>query len=101
MLRRQLHELMVAHDLDALVYPSVSAPPTELGTRQSHLNCRLAAHSGFPALSVPAGFTPDGLPIGVELMGAPFAEPHLLALGHAYEQRTHHRVPPPTTPPLP
>ncbi|MEY8038197.1 amidase [Saccharopolyspora cebuensis] len=100
-LRRQLHELMVAHDLDALVYPSVSAPPTELGTRQSHLNCRLAAHSGFPALSVPAGFTPDGLPIGVELMGAPFAEPHLLALGHAYEQRTHHRVPPPTTPPLP
>ncbi len=43
---------------------------------------------GLPALSVPAGFTPNGLPCGFQLIGRPFAEARLYQLGHAYEAAT-------------
>ncbi|MGW9478190.1 amidase [Saccharomonospora azurea] len=100
-LRDLLTELLRRHDLDALVYPSISEPPTPIGVEQSYRNCRLAAFSGFPAVSVPAGFTADGLPVGVELLGAPFSEPALLGYAYDYEQATRHRTPPAGTPPLP
>ena len=53
------------------------------------------------SMSVPAGFTEDGLPVGITLLGRPYAEPVLLKLAYAYEQATRHRKPPPTTPALP
>ena len=51
--------------------------------------------TGAPALSVPCGFTPDGLPTGLQLYGRAFDEQRLLAFGHAYEQATdwHRRRP--------
>jgi Asp-tRNA(Asn)/Glu-tRNA(Gln) amidotransferase A subunit family amidase len=49
---------------------------------------------------VPAGFTPDGLPVGLEMLGRAFAESRLIALAYAFEQGTGHRRPPVTTPPL-
>ena len=51
---------------------------------------------GLPALSVPAGFTPDGLPAGLQLVGRPFAEARLLKIAHAYQSVTdwHERLPP-------
>lgn len=100
LLRAGIAGLMAANDLDALVYPSVSEPPTVIGTSQSYDNCRLSGYSGFPALSVPAGFTQDGLPVGVELLGLPFTEPTLLAMANTYEEATRHRTPPASTPPL-
>jgi aspartyl-tRNA(Asn)/glutamyl-tRNA(Gln) amidotransferase subunit A len=50
---------------------------------------------GLPAISVPCGFTASGLPIGLQISGAPFAEATVLALAHAYEQATewHERRP--------
>ncbi|HZT06131.1 MAG TPA: hypothetical protein VFC51_03810, partial [Chloroflexota bacterium] len=63
-------------------------------------NRRLSPLIGFPALSVPAGFSPNGLPVGLELLGRPFAEGALFRIAFAYEQATSHRRPPPTTPPL-
>ncbi|TAM66233.1 MAG: amidase [Microbacteriaceae bacterium] len=53
---------------------------------------------GNPALSVPIGFTLDGLPLGMQLAGRPFDEVAVLAAGHAYQLRTdwHLRVPPVT-----
>jgi aspartyl-tRNA(Asn)/glutamyl-tRNA(Gln) amidotransferase subunit A len=50
---------------------------------------------GLPAISVPCGFTSSGLPIGLQISGAPFAESTVLALAHAYEQVTewHDRHP--------
>jgi len=51
-------------------------------------------------MTVPAGFTADGLPVGLEFMARAFAEPTLFRLAYAYEQGTHHRRPPATTPPL-
>jgi aspartyl-tRNA(Asn)/glutamyl-tRNA(Gln) amidotransferase subunit A len=50
---------------------------------------------GLPAITVPCGFTNSGLPIGLQISGAPFAESTMLALAHAYEQATewHSRRP--------
>ena len=43
---------------------------------------------GLPAISVPCGFTVAGLPIGLQIAGAPFAESTIFMLAHAYEQAT-------------
>ena len=43
---------------------------------------------GVCALSLPCGFTRDGLPIGLQLIGPAFDEQRVLRLGHAYEQAT-------------
>jgi len=52
--------------------------------------------AGLPAISVPCGFSRDGLPIGLQLAGRPFDESTVLRAGHAYEQATdwHTRRPP-------
>jgi Asp-tRNA(Asn)/Glu-tRNA(Gln) amidotransferase A subunit family amidase len=55
---------------------------------------------GWPAITVPAGFTVDNLPVGMEFMGRPFSEGTLLKLAYVYEQATHHRKSSPVTPPL-
>jgi aspartyl-tRNA(Asn)/glutamyl-tRNA(Gln) amidotransferase subunit A len=44
--------------------------------------------TGFPALSIPCGFTEGGLPVGMQLVARPWAEGPLLAAAHAYEQST-------------
>jgi aspartyl-tRNA(Asn)/glutamyl-tRNA(Gln) amidotransferase subunit A len=44
--------------------------------------------TGLPSLSVPAAFTADGLPLGVQIIGKPFAEPEILQFGYALEQKT-------------
>ena len=51
---------------------------------------------GLPSLSVPCGFTANGLPAAFQLVGRPFAEPVLLRAGDAYQRRTdfHTRLPP-------
>ncbi|MFI0404929.1 amidase [Actinomadura sp. 3N508] len=96
-----LHNLMKHHDLDALVYPAVSQEAAPIGQPQVGLRiCALAANTGFPALTIPAGFTPGGMPVGVELLGRPFSEPTLLGLAFDYQQATQHRRPPASTPPL-
>ncbi len=52
--------------------------------------------NGFPAMTVPCGFSHDGLPIGLQLAGKPFDEETVLRAAHAYEQATdwHNRRPP-------
>jgi Asp-tRNA(Asn)/Glu-tRNA(Gln) amidotransferase A subunit family amidase len=52
------------------------------------------------SMTVPAGFTRDKLPVGITFFGRPYSEPTLLRLAYAYEQATHHRVPPAATPAL-
>ena len=86
--------------LDALIYPTMRQPAAVIGQPQGGDNCRLSPHAGLPAITVPAGFTPDDLPVGLEMLGRPFAEPRLLALAYAFEQATAHRRPPVSTPPL-
>jgi aspartyl-tRNA(Asn)/glutamyl-tRNA(Gln) amidotransferase subunit A len=51
--------------------------------------------TGFPAISIPCGFTEGGLPVGMQLVARPWDEAPLLAAAHAYEQATdwHRRLP--------
>jgi Asp-tRNA(Asn)/Glu-tRNA(Gln) amidotransferase A subunit family amidase len=86
---------MADHELDALLYPTSTNPPAEIGRGQSSgSNNRLSAFSGFPAITVPAGFTENGLPVGVEFLSRPFEEATLIELAYSYEQHTEHRQAP-------
>jgi Asp-tRNA(Asn)/Glu-tRNA(Gln) amidotransferase A subunit family amidase len=108
--RRVVLGLMADHRLDALVYATFDHQPVEIGpddmtnplveTSGIGNNRRLSPVLGFPAMTVPAGFTTDGLPVGIEFMARPFAEGALFKFGYAYEQATHHRKPPPLAPAL-
>jgi Asp-tRNA(Asn)/Glu-tRNA(Gln) amidotransferase A subunit family amidase len=88
------------HRLAALVYPTIRRKPVRIGEPQPGSNCQLSAASGLPALSVPAGFTDDGLPIGVEFLGRPWTENELLRLGYGWEQAARLRRTPFSTPAL-
>ena len=85
---------------DALVYPTMRRKAALIGEPARGSTCQLSAVTGLPALSIPAGFTPDGLPIGVELLGRPLSDARLLAFAYDYEQASHPRRAPSTTPPL-
>lgn len=99
-IRRRLIAAIRDNDLDALVYPALRVKPVFIGAPQYGSLCRLAAHSGLPALAVPAGFTRDGVPVGVELLAEPFADGRLIALGYAWEQVAQPRRVPARTPSL-
>ncbi len=102
---------MADERLDAIVYATFDHQPTPIAqdveTNPEPAddyglgdNRGLSPAIGFPALTVPAGFTTDELPVGLELLSRPFTEAELLGLGFAYEQATQHRRPPASTPAL-
>jgi hypothetical protein len=82
---------MEADRLDAIAYPTIRRIAPIVGGAQAGSNAALSANSGLPAITVPAGFTAGGFPVGIELIGRRFAEPTLLALAFDFEQSTHHR----------
>ncbi|MFL6446145.1 MAG: amidase family protein [Bryobacteraceae bacterium] len=95
--RQLVLSLMADHRVDALVYATFDMPPAlvapdaltnpNVDLQGLGNNRRLAPTLGFPALTVPAGFTPDGLPVGIEFLGRAFSEATLLKLGYAYERK--------------
>lgn len=92
-----------AAKLDAIIYPQFNFPPKKNGDTYTPLGRDQNMYSsitGFPALVVPMGFVNPGLPMGMQFFGRPWSEATLFEIGYGYEQATHHRVPPPTTPPL-
>jgi Asp-tRNA(Asn)/Glu-tRNA(Gln) amidotransferase A subunit family amidase len=99
-LRQVTAALIDEQRLDALVYPTLRRRPARVGEAQAGTNCTLSAHSGLPALSVPAGFTADDVPIGVELLGPAFSEQALLSLGYSLEHALQLRRAPFSTPAL-
>jgi Asp-tRNA(Asn)/Glu-tRNA(Gln) amidotransferase A subunit family amidase len=97
-LRASLVKIMDDQQLVALLYPTLRRTAAKIGEPQTGGNCAAAAATGLPAITVPAGFADDGMPVGLELLGRPFAETDLLRLAYAFEQATHHRQPPALTP---
>jgi aspartyl-tRNA(Asn)/glutamyl-tRNA(Gln) amidotransferase subunit A len=91
---RRLYERLF-EGFDILITPTtpVVAPPIQGpdAIEQARLLTRFTAPfnlTGLPALSLPCGFSADGLPIGVQIVGHPWAEAAILRAGHAYEQVT-------------
>lgn len=106
-LRVRLANAMAKDNLVALVYPHQKRLPVMIGElNQAERNGILASLTGFPAITVPAGFStpsasaPIGVPVGIEFLGQPFSEPQLLRIAYSFEQATHARKPPPSTPAL-
>jgi amidase len=96
-LRAGVLKLMDTAQLDALLYPTWSNPPRligDLNTPGGDNSQLFAPSTGFPAITVPMGFTRGTLPAGLQLFGRPWNEATLLRLAYAYEQATHHRRPP-------
>lgn len=82
-----LHSVFAEHTLDALIYPEQANLVVKVGAAsQSGRNGILAAVTGFPVVTVPAGFSPatatkpKGIPIGMEILGLPWTEGKLLNL---------------------
>jgi Asp-tRNA(Asn)/Glu-tRNA(Gln) amidotransferase A subunit family amidase len=104
-LRSAVLDLMDHNHLDALVYPTWSNPPPligDLNTPHGDNNQLFAPSTGFPAITVPMGYTRgDRLPAGLQFLGRAWGEATLIRLAYAYEQATRHRRPPPSEPPLP
>ena len=68
----------------------------------SHSPSQPARDRTSPAstITVPAGFTSDGLPTGITFQGRQYSDGTLIKLAYAYEQATHHRKPPSSVPDL-
>ncbi|MBI3075757.1 MAG: Asp-tRNA(Asn)/Glu-tRNA(Gln) amidotransferase subunit GatA [Deltaproteobacteria bacterium] len=89
---------------DVLATPTMPTPPFKLGEKlQDPLQMYLSDVytipvnlAGIPGFVLPCGFSSDGLPIGLQLIGRPLDEATLLRVGHAFEQATdyHRRRPP-------
>ena len=86
--------VMEGNRLDVIAYPTIRRIAPTIGGAQAGSNAALSANTGLPAITVPAGFTPGGFPVGIEMIGRRFAEPALLALAFDFERSTHHRRPP-------
>jgi amidase len=96
------YDVLLAPTTQVLPFPVELEYPTEIGgvPQENYLewmrSCTVISATGCPALSVPGGFTPDGLPVGLQVIGAPRADRRVLEVGHAFEQATRfgYRRPP-------
>ena len=98
--RNKLLKVMEDNKLDAFVYPHQKVLVASIGDEQKQRNGIVAAITGFPAITVPAGFSartdtaPLGISVGMELLGKPWSEPDLIAIAYAFERFTQYQRPP-------
>jgi len=97
-LQATTRHLYAAHGLDMLLGPTLPTPtvamdmlgvPDESGEdpMTAAINTTFPGNvTGLPTMTIPCGFSPDGFPIGAQLMGRPFGEPALFRLARAYER---------------
>jgi amidase len=107
-LYHRVREFMQTHEF--LLAPVSQVPPFDIRERwvrevagqkmESYIDwmksCSYVTLTGHPAISVPAGFTPEGLPVGIQIVGRHRDDLGVLQLAHAFEQATgfHRRRPP-------
>ncbi|MGI9599379.1 MAG: amidase, partial [Acidimicrobiales bacterium] len=91
--RVRILEMMDREGIDLLVSPTTGYGATPFTGADPEAIASAALHTpawnttGFPAMSVPMGFDEDRLPLGLQLIGRPFADGLVLAAGHGYQQR--------------
>lgn len=89
---------MDSANVDAIAFPSWSNPPAHIDRATEEYrgdnSQQLTPDAGLPAVTVPMGFWQNRLPVGLQLVGRPYAEGTLIEIAYAYEQRTLHRRPP-------
>lgn len=106
MARTKLYDRVLAffEIYDFLVLPTTQVAPFDVGTpwvaeingkkQDTYLDwmmiCSIITLTGCPAISVPAGFTEDGLPVGLQIVGPPRRDLDVLKFAHAFEQATGH-----------
>jgi amidase len=101
-------KVMADYKLDAIMHKSNEHTPTLIkdGINPPYVNMKGSPHINTfliyaASIAVPAGFRDEGLPTGITFFGRPYSEPTIIKFAYAYEQATHHRVPPKTVPALP
>jgi amidase len=88
------YDLLLLPAVQVVPFPVEQEHPTEIdGVAQPHYldwmrSAYLVSATGLPALSVPGGFTPGGLPVGLQIVGPHRGELAVLRAGHAFEQAT-------------
>jgi len=95
--REAVLRAMEQASVSAIIYPTWSNAPRKVGDLQSPAGDNsqmLSPQTGFPAITVPMGFTYGSLPAGLTFLGRLFSEPDLIRFVYAYEQATKHRRPP-------
>lgn len=104
-LRDLINKTFVENKLDAMVYPHQQVLVSKVvDNAQPGRNGILASIGMTPAITVPGGFStistdaPIGVPVGVEFMGKQWSEPTLISIAYAFEQATHARQVPKSTP---
>lgn len=106
LLRSQIyaHVAEFFNEYDALILPAAQVAPFDTSidwireingqSMQTYIDwmtiCCAITVTGSPAISVPAGFTPAGLPVGLQIVGKPRGDLEVLKLAHAFEQATGH-----------
>jgi len=94
-------------ECDVIITPTSPTPAFRIGEKvQDPLQMYLSDIftisvnlAGVPAISVPCGFSSDGLPIGVQIIGRPFEEERIIQVAYTFEQNTdHHKRKPPLPP---
>jgi amidase len=107
--RRKLKALLDDQELDALVFPPRPCPASPRHDAEDasyacdiddpYRPCYMASTSGFPEITVPAGFTAsDAMPVGLSFLGRPFSETRLVGLGLDFERAAGARRVPAHTP---
>jgi len=101
--RAAIRAAMASYRVKAIIYPTWSNAPRKVGDEKSPAGDNsqvLSPQSGFPAITVPMGYTHGELPAGLTFLGDAFDEGTLIKFAYAYEQATKHRHAPPKFPPL-
>lgn len=96
--RAAIEAVMVQYKLDALLIPMTSQASATYRD-DAFTNETIASNAGLPALTLPIGYTPQGLPISIELIGKQYDEGQLISIAYAYQQQSSpRRIPEMPTP---
>jgi amidase len=101
--RAAIRAAMTSYKVQAIIYPTWSNAPRKVGDDKSPAGDNsqvLSPQTGFPAITVPMGYSHGELPAGLTFLGDAFDEGTLIKFAYAYEQATKHRHAPPKFPPL-